>query len=341
MRSLLVGGSVGATIGLLVYRITLPSRRRRLLLVTLLALVGAIIGVVLTLAIGECSAVDVEIKSPCALDFLAWNVSPGPAIALSAVRCARRCAPRVRRRLWVPSPRTCRLGRRERCPTWVTGGRQQEEAWNPRKRRQRTRTGRPSIRIHPVWIPSGRSAGQTSRMGAPSPSPLPTPQRGKSLPTRSSGTPRAQYERDPHERRSFYTSRCDRRVVDAGVVAYPDRATRPRLDGRGRRWSQDRVRAQDLEKRGQHPRREHPQQARRAAEARGSNLRGQTSPDERCPRQLGEANHPHLIPMDEAQLLAHVRRMHARGIAQFRSMSAKELRRQHDFVHGTTSPPPA
>lgn len=58
-------------------------------------------------------------------------------------------------------------------------------------------------------------------------------------------------------------------------------------------------------------------------------------------RQLGEPNHPHLIPMDEAQLLAHVRRKHARGIPQFRSESAEELRRQHDLVHGSASPPPA
>jgi DNA-binding CsgD family transcriptional regulator len=58
-------------------------------------------------------------------------------------------------------------------------------------------------------------------------------------------------------------------------------------------------------------------------------------------RHLGEPNHPHLIPMDEAQLLAHVRRMHARGIPQFRSVSAEELRRQHDLVHGTTPPSPA
>jgi hypothetical protein len=61
-RSLVVGASVGAILGLLVARVTVPSRRRRLLLVTLFAVVGATIGIVLTLAaarvlLGRCDRV--------------------------------------------------------------------------------------------------------------------------------------------------------------------------------------------------------------------------------------------------------------------------------------------
>ncbi len=83
IRSLLIGGSVGAVLGVLVALVTRPSGRRRRLLVTLLAAVGATTGIVLLLAIGECS-VEAEIESACNLGFLVWNISVGAATALSA-----------------------------------------------------------------------------------------------------------------------------------------------------------------------------------------------------------------------------------------------------------------
>lgn len=83
IRSLLVGASIGAVIGLLVALVTIPSGRRRLWLVALLAVVGAASGIVLTLAAGEyCS--DGADKSFCGLSFLVWNFSFGVATALSA-----------------------------------------------------------------------------------------------------------------------------------------------------------------------------------------------------------------------------------------------------------------
>jgi hypothetical protein len=83
VRSIVIGASVGAVIGLLLARVTSPSGRRRLLLVTLLAVVGAASGIVLTLAAGEyCSDGDVE--SFCGLNFLVWNLSSEVATALSA-----------------------------------------------------------------------------------------------------------------------------------------------------------------------------------------------------------------------------------------------------------------
>ncbi len=83
VRSLLVGGSVGAILGLLLARVTTPSKGRRLALVALFAMVGAAVGIVLTLAAGEfCS--DGVLESFCGLSFLGWNFSFGVAIALSA-----------------------------------------------------------------------------------------------------------------------------------------------------------------------------------------------------------------------------------------------------------------
>jgi DNA-binding NarL/FixJ family response regulator len=52
-------------------------------------------------------------------------------------------------------------------------------------------------------------------------------------------------------------------------------------------------------------------------------------------------HHPHPNPMDDAQLLVHVRFMHARGIPQYGSVDAEELRRLHDLMHGGTAPSPA
>jgi DNA-binding CsgD family transcriptional regulator len=59
-------------------------------------------------------------------------------------------------------------------------------------------------------------------------------------------------------------------------------------------------------------------------------------PMEEAHRRLGGAKHPHLIPMDDAQLFAHVRRMHARGIPEFRSVSNEALRARHDLMHDGT-----
>jgi hypothetical protein len=83
IRSIVVGASVGAVLGLLVARVSLPSGRRRLWLVTLLAVVGAASGILLTLAAGEyCS--DGVVESWCGLNFLVWNFSSEVATALSA-----------------------------------------------------------------------------------------------------------------------------------------------------------------------------------------------------------------------------------------------------------------
>ena len=83
VRSLAVGGSVGAILGLLTARVTKPSKGRRLSLVTLFALIGAAVGIVLTFAAGSvCS--DGVTESFCGLNFLVWNFSSTVAVALSA-----------------------------------------------------------------------------------------------------------------------------------------------------------------------------------------------------------------------------------------------------------------
>lgn len=83
IRSSVVGASVGAVLGFLVARATIPSGKRRLLLVDKLAAFGAAVGIVLTMAAGEyCSEGTVE--SFCGLSFLVWHFSSGVATALSA-----------------------------------------------------------------------------------------------------------------------------------------------------------------------------------------------------------------------------------------------------------------
>jgi DNA-binding NarL/FixJ family response regulator len=51
--------------------------------------------------------------------------------------------------------------------------------------------------------------------------------------------------------------------------------------------------------------------------------------------------HPHPSPLDDVQLLAHLRFMHARGIPRFREAAPEELRRFHDLMHGEPPPSPA
>ena len=51
------------------------------------------------------------------------------------------------------------------------------------------------------------------------------------------------------------------------------------------------------------------------------------------------SEHPHPSPLDDVQLLAHLRFMHGRGIPRFREAAPEELRRFHDLMHG--EPPPS
>jgi two-component system, NarL family, response regulator LiaR len=53
------------------------------------------------------------------------------------------------------------------------------------------------------------------------------------------------------------------------------------------------------------------------------------------------SEHPHPSPLDDVQLLAHLRFMHGRGIPRFREASPEELRRFHDLMHREPPPSPA
>jgi NarL family two-component system response regulator LiaR len=53
------------------------------------------------------------------------------------------------------------------------------------------------------------------------------------------------------------------------------------------------------------------------------------------------SEHPHPSPLDDVQLLAHLRFMHVRGIPRFREAAPEELRQLHDLMHGEPPPSPA
>jgi DNA-binding NarL/FixJ family response regulator len=59
------------------------------------------------------------------------------------------------------------------------------------------------------------------------------------------------------------------------------------------------------------------------------------------PRQDTSADHPHLDPMNDQQLLAHLHSMHSRGIAPYYPMDLDSLEGLHAVLHRQIPPSPA
>lgn len=52
-------------------------------------------------------------------------------------------------------------------------------------------------------------------------------------------------------------------------------------------------------------------------------------------------DHPHLSPLDDDQVLAHIRFNHARDVPALRSLESEELARLHLLMHRESPPSPA